>query len=519
MPVETSVKDAGLWEKSVHVTVPATEVNAEFNSVLAGLTTQVNLPGFRPGKVPRDVIERRFSADVKKQVAANLLQEALYTAIEKENLKAIGEPQLEEPEKISPARGQPFTFEFKTEVFPEFELPNYKELKVEQEEVDVLPEEMDNALDAIRERHATEVDAPADHAIANKDSASGVLRVLVDGAEVHKEEEARLLVVDGHCFGAHAHLGDTYLLGAKVGEKRTADETLQDGFPVEAHRGKKATIEFEVKAIKMLQLPPVDDELAKRVNMDNIQSLKDRIRSSLLEKIDDTIHTRTRENLLEQITRDLKFELPKRALENSVRNNVTQGAQYMQQMGVTPEAIGMTPEMIFQRSVAASIHELRRFFLLSAIAEKENLNAEDEEVDDIVAGMARKQNVNVEQLFEKMVEEGQIDQIETNIRLKKAVEFVTDCAEITVVPRKPFKAEHDHGHGHDHGDAGHSHGEPGAEVAHEHGHAHDHGVEAHEHGHDCGHDHGAEAHEHGAHEHGHDCGHDHGVEGHDHGAA
>ena len=512
LAVEVSVKDAGLWEKTVSVTVAAADVNQEFNSVLGELAGKVNLPGFRAGKVPKEVVERKFGADVKRQVAGNLLQQAVYSAIEKEGLNTIGEPSFEAPEKIAAARGQPFTFEFTTEIFPQFELPPYTGLKSDKEEIDVLPAEMDEALERIRERFAEEAPAEEGRAMANKDSAAGVLRVLVDGVEVHTEKDARLLVVDGHVFGAHGHIADSYLLGAKVGEKRVIEEALADSFPIEEQRGKKATIEFEVQAIRSLHLPPLDDELAKKVNMPDAQSLKDRVHASLLEKIRDTIEDRTANELLRQIEEKVSFELPPRALQHAATNNLSQNIQQRSKMGITPAAMGISTEMMAGQSLEHGKKELRRFFILSAIADKENLVAEEEEVDDVILNMSRQQQVPVQQLFDKLAQEGQIQQIETNIRFKKAMEWITDNAELTVVPRKPFNQDggHDHGHdhgehaehGHEHGEAGHDHGEQAPAVSAEHGH---------EHGHDCGHDHGDAGHA----EHGHDCGHDHG--GHDHG--
>lgn len=515
LAVETSVKDSGVWEKTIGVTVAAEEVAKEFNTVLGELAGKVNLPGFRAGKVPRDVVERKFGGDVKRQVAGNLLQRAVFSSIEKEGLNTIGEPQFDAPESIAATRGQPFTFQFTTEVFPEFELPPYKGLKAEQEEIDVLPEEEENAIKGICERFAEDGEAPEGHAMANKDSAAGVLRILVDGNEIHKEEDARLLVVDGHVFGAHAHLGESYLLGAKVGEKRVIEEALAESFPIAEQRGKKATIEFEVKAIRVLKVPAVDDELAKKVGVNDAAALKERVHSSLLQKVRETIMDRVSSTLLGQIEEKVSFDLPKRALNAAASNNLSQNIQQMSKMGVTPAALGIDAEQMANQSLEFGKKELRRFFILSAIADKEGLVAEDDEVDDVVVSLSRQRNIPVQQLFDKMAEDGQLQQIETNIRFKKAMEFITDSAEVTVVPRKPFTQDEGHG-GHDHG--GHEHAELGHEHSHSHGGeecTHDHGAadQGHSHdGHDCAHDHGDAGHSHDApkaqagHEHGHEHG-------------
>lgn len=518
MNLTTAVADAGTWEKSVNVTVPAEEVGKEFNTVIGSFSGQVSIPGFRPGKVPRDVIEKRFGSEIRKQVTASLLERAIHAALTKENLKIVGDPEFNEPEKIIVTKGQPFVFDFKAEIFPQFELPPYTGLKAEQEEIEVLPEEMEQALNSIRERLAEEAPAEEGHAMAERDSAKGVLRILVDGAEVHKEDEAQLLIVDGHVFGAYAHLGANYLAGAKVGEKRAVEETLAGNFPVEAHRGKKATIEFEVKSIKTLRLPPIDDEMAKKVGMDDAQALREKVRSSLIEKIGESIRTRTRESILHQVIDNSKFDLPARTLARAASANMTESVNYLARMGVSPDAVGLTPEAMAAKSRSGGEAELRRFFVIAAVAEKEKITAEEEEVDEVIVGMARRQNVPAQQLFDRLAEEGQIGQIEMDIKFRKTIEFIMDSAEIAVVPRKPPEKAGGHEHrehapGHEHG--GHEHALP--EDGHEHGeHAHEHAEHGHEHGEHAehGHEHGEHGHEHGAHEHG-EHGHEEG--GHEHG--
>jgi trigger factor len=507
--VTTAVADTGTWEKKINVTVAPEDVGREYNTVIGGFSGHVNLPGFRPGKVPRDVIEKRFGTEIRKQVTANLLERAIQTAVEKENLKIVGDPEFDEPEKILVSKGQPFSFEFKAEIFPQFELPPYTGLKAEQEEIEVLPEEMEQALNSIRERMAEEAPAEEGHAIGERDSATGVLRVLVDGAEVHKEDAAQLLVVDGHVFGGYAHLGANYLTGAKVGEKRAVEETLAGNFPVEAHRGKKATIEFEVKSIKLLRLPPIDDELAKKVEVADVQALKEKVRSSLIEKIGETIRNRTRDNILHQVIDNSKFELPARTLARAASANMTESVNYLARMGVSPEAVGLTPEAMASKSRSGGEAELRRFFVLAAIAEKEKITAEEEEVDEIIVGMARRQGVPAQQLFDRLAEEGQIGQLEMDIRFRKTIEFLMDSAEIAVVPRKP--AEKMGGHEHPEHAPGHAHEHEHAEQAPEHAeHAHGHDEFGHEHA-EHGHEHAEHGHEHGEH------GHDHGEHGHEHG--
>ena len=496
--VETSVKEGEKWVRTISVTIPAADVNKEFNHVLGSLSGMVNLPGFRPGKVPRDIVEKRYGGDIKKQVTQNLLEKSITTAIDKEKLKVVGDPVFDVL-KIQVEKNAPLAFEFGVEIFPHFELAKYSGLAIEQEEIDLLPEELEEAYKNILARYSEEADAAPDHAIADKDNAGGILRVLVEGKEIHKEEDARLLVVDGHVFGAYAHLGDKFLLGAKAGDKRTVEETLATGFPLAEFIGKKATLEFEVKSIKVLKQPELNDELAKKMEFPDLEALKEKVRTTLLDKIGDTIKDRTQDTLLRLITDNTKFELPERALARAASRNLENQVQQFSRMGYSLDQLGMDPEKFVANSKENSESELRRFFVLEALCEKEQIKVEDVEVEEYVVGMARQQNTPAQALFDKLYEEGQLPQIEASLRMKKAVEFIVDQAEIKIVPRKAVKPASLEG-GHEHGEhAGHDHG------GHEHAALAEHG--GHEQGghEDCGHDHG-----------GHDCGHDHGGHKHAH---
>ncbi|MFH0937945.1 MAG: trigger factor, partial [Planctomycetota bacterium] len=149
--VETQVKDVGVCEKSLDITVPAAEVQRVFDKLLGELARQVVMPGFRRGKVPRDLLTKRYAADIQKQVSGELLERGLKSGLAKEKLTALGEPILD-VEKYKAINGEPFTFNVIIEVSPNVELGNYKGLVIEQEEIDVLPGEIEESVARIRNR-------------------------------------------------------------------------------------------------------------------------------------------------------------------------------------------------------------------------------------------------------------------------------------------------------------------------------------------------------------------------------
>ncbi|MCY3017795.1 MAG: trigger factor [Planctomycetota bacterium] len=469
--VETKLTDAGTWARSLNVTVPVEAVNKEFDVAIGELAGALHLRGFRPGHVPRAVVEKRFGDDIRKQVTASLLRRALHSAILKEKLDIVGEPVVD-AEKLLAQRAQPFSFSVDVEVKPAFELSSYKGLIVEQEEVEVLPEEMDEAVNNLRERFAAPADAAPDHPMGERDMAEGALRFIVDGKEVHKED-GRLLLMDGHVMGAYAHLDAKFIEGAKVGEKRTIEETLGDSFPVEAHRGKKATIESEVAKIRVHALPPVDDALAQRLGLKTLEELKEKVRASLLEKLGEEIRRKTQYELLDRAVATSPFELPKRLQATMSNRSAESTLSYLARLGLDPKALGAGIEQFTADARERAIIEIRRFFVLDAICAKEGIAVTEEDIDEEIVRRARSQSMRASELYDKMVEDGSLPRLEADLKIRKALEFLVEQADVRIVPRKPRPKTHDHDHGAaapaEAAEHGHEHG---AGEGHEQGHEH-----------------------------------------------
>jgi len=475
--VETTLADAGVWAKNIGITILTPDVDKEFDSVCGELAGTVRLPGFRPGKIPRNIIEKRYGDEIKKQVTANLLQRGVRSAIAKEQLEVIGQPVVDHT-KYKAERGQVFKFDLEVEVKPHFEVGAYKGLSVEQEEIEVLPEEMASATDRILERFAERIEAGADHAVVEHDVVEGDLRFIVEGNEVHKED-GQLLVMNGHVVGAYAHLGAKFLEGAKIGEKRTVEEAIGAHFPNKEHAGKKATIEFTVKSIRSRKMPELNEELAQKLGMKTVDEVNEKIRSSLLETIGNQIHKRTQYELLDKVVAATPFELPKRLTEMMSARTMQDSMQQLAQMGVDPATLGENEKLSLDATDRAG-SEMRRFFIVDAICAKEGIQVQEEDVDEEIVKLARSQNMRASELYDKLIEEDRLGELHADLKIRKVLEFLVDQSDVKIVPRKPAPTPDSAGHEHtEHAPVENAPAES-APAAHDHSHDHSHG---HEHGH------------------------------------
>jgi len=458
--VKTVVSDAGTWAKKLAITVGSADVGKVYDGIVTELSRGLNVPGFRPGKVPKDYALKRFGDEIKKQAKAQIVARALRSSLETEKLDTVGTPDVE-IEKVELQPGKDLSFDAIVEVRPTFELGTYKGVPIEQEETEIFPEEVDQEVEGIAFRLATEGDAPADATLQDKDKALGVLRYLIDGNEVKREDDAHLLLVRGHTVGVYAHVGIDFLKGAKVGEKRTLEEALSQGFPMPEHRGKKATLEFELKSIRRPVLPPLDDEFAKKVGAESVQSLKDKIGERIRENLAEESKKKVRQTLIDKLIDETKFELPERLRKRFSAQLAENSEQMMVQMGVSREQLGLNEQEFHERALKNAEKEIRQYFVLEELCRKENIDVGEDELDEELVRQARSRNVRAADLYDQMnSQDPGLRQFKADLRHRKALEFLVQQAEVKVVPRKKAEAcEHDaHGHGHDHGhDHGHSH--------------------------------------------------------------
>jgi trigger factor len=451
-PVEVAVvvgeadgEDGGPWAKRLSLTIAAAEVNKCFDKISDELSRQVRLPGFRPGRVPRALLEKRLGDGLVAEAAKNLVARGMHSALEREKLDAIGTPKPCVGE-LKPARGQDFSFAVDIELRPTFELPEWKGLPVEQEEAELLPEELDAALRQLCERKATYEEVSADHVLDAKESyqVNGKGRYLIDGQEIYAEDQVGwgLTAGGGKVLGARSNdLISDFLMGAKVGDKRSCELELSAYFPVEAHRGKKAVVEVEITSIKRRVVPEFNDELAKKVGLGTADELRETIRTNLLESLIERIKSEVRSSLLDRLVSSTAFELPKRLARTVAAEYAQQGEQYALSMGfdakAIPDELAKTMDDSYRQE---SEKQLRRSLFLRAFCEKENIRPSEEEVDAEVVRQAKEANQRAADVLQQLyANAAAYENFVTRMANEKALEMVVEHANVKIVPRK--KAE------------------------------------------------------------------------------
>jgi trigger factor len=416
--MEFHVETTGPCRKRVKVTIPSEMVSAEFDKSYRQWVKTVPIPGFRPGKAPRKLVEKKFGKQVADEVKQTLLDTAFEKALKENELAPIAEPELD-IEQVTVEPSQAVDFDFTVTVKPEFELPDYGDIEVEAPPADPTDEEVERALRGLRKSKAT-LRPIKDGTIANEDVVSLKVRGLSGEKELFHHENlpyevgSRMLadlIVDGL---------DEDLEGKKV----DATVTAKAFAPPYAENHPLAGIELELQAEvldhKRPELPDLDDAFAKLFDFDSKDELVDVVRKDVHNQKE-----RQREKLIEdlalnQLVEKSDFELPQELIEREA-DELARRASYELQMQETPEEdIAKRVSEIRKQRATESARELKAFFVLDKIVDKERILVPESEVQEAVAQIGAYHEKTPEQMYALLRDSDRLSSLRNQLRVKKA---------------------------------------------------------------------------------------------------
>jgi trigger factor len=427
--MDVKVDTLAACKKRLTITLSREEIKAKMEERYAELEREAQVPGFRPGRAPRRLVEKRFHEAVEEETRIKLISDSLTKALEEQKLDVLGEPDLD-PEKIKMPEDGPLTFSIDLEVRPEFEVPDYIGIPVAVEQPTVGDADVAQALERLRESHGRLEEVPAGGEAKENDIVTGDVVVQVGDLMVLDRQGARVPVAAIAIEGIRLEKFGELLAGAKAGETRSTKITIDETAEKEDLRGKEAEVRVKVNRIERIALPD-DAAILKATDHENLDALKRSLRRELEGRSDQVYRERQEDAvqgwLLEQVKIDLPEELAKRHASSLLQRTVT-GLQYR---GVPVEEIEKRLEEIRGVSTERAGRELKLMFILDAIGKKEKVEATDAEVDARVRFMAVQQGRRDDRLREEMEAEGTLANLRGQIRDDKVTRFLLEKAKIT----------------------------------------------------------------------------------------
>jgi trigger factor len=422
-------------KKLVRVEIEAEKVDETFASVTKEFQKEASLPGFRPGKAPREMVLRKYEKDIEQEAKRKLISEAYHKAVEDQKLDVLGQPDIEE---IQFNRGQPLQFAATIETAPEFELPDYKGLLIQRELRGVTDADVERALNLLREQRVTF--NKVERALQSGDIAVVNYTGTCEGKPIIELAPTAKGLSENKHFWVEATPNSfipgfaDQLIGAQAGDKRTVAVDFPADFVTPQLAGKKGIYEVEVTEVKEKVLPALDEALAKSYGAESLEKLQAGVRTDLENELkfkqDKTVRTEVVRALLGRVN----FDLPETAVAHETRNVVYDLVQENTKRGIPRQAIEQQKEQIYSAATRNAKERVKVQFLLQKIAEKEDIKVSQEEIAQRVHHLAGMYQIPADKFLRDLQKRNGLIEVYDQIMNEKVINFLQENAKIEDVP-------------------------------------------------------------------------------------
>lgn len=419
-PTETKNEPSAL-QRELSIEIPAEVVERERESIIGKYQKLARIPGFRRGKVPATVVKQRFSEDINSEVIEALVPRYFREESEKQNLYPVSQPRVTD---LHLHDGEPLKFKASFEVMPDVQIEGYQEIRGEKPEVSVTDEEVEQALNNLREQHASYAAVEEDRAIQDGDYA----QVSFKGTPTEGGEPVEVPEVLVEIGGTNTvkEFSDN-LRGAKVGEERSFNVTYPEDFPDKRLAGKTTHYDSKVIGIKTKSVPELNDEFAKELGAEfnTTNDLRDRIRAGMLAEKEHQAEHEAKDKLIESLVSKFDFPVPEALVAQQIDIRLERGLRALAMQGMRAEDLRkMDLGRLREGQREAALREVKASLLLDKIADAEKIEVSDEELEHEIAGIARQTNQTPDEVRGRLTKEGAVDRIRNRIRNEKALEFL-----------------------------------------------------------------------------------------------
>ena len=429
-PNKVDVADAGTLKKKITVTVLRQKIDAKFDEMFGELATSAQVPGFRIGRAPRRLIEKRFGKEVFQDVRNAIIGESLGDAIDKSQLKTIGEPDID-LEKIELPAGGDMSFSFEVEVMPEFAMPELAGIEVKKHAIKVTPDRVDDYLEQLRVSRARYENT--DRAAADGDTVLAGAKISGEGIQPLEQHGLTLRVAPGQVEGLPLVELGKVLAGKKAGETASLKMTVPGAHPNELWRGKEVTVEISVGQVRRRILPELNEEFAASAGFGSLKEMRAFVSSRLDSRVASEVQQDMRRQLCRYLLENTKFDLPEGLVGRHTHRVLRRRYIDLLYQGMPKAQI---EERITELQAAAAQEakqDLHVSLVLGKIAEDDKIEVTDDEVNARIAQMAAMQNRRPERLRQELAQDGTLEQVRGAVSEEKVLDKLLAQAKITEV--------------------------------------------------------------------------------------
>ena len=409
------------------IEVPAEELEKALETAYQKNKNKISVPGFRKGKVPRNMIEKMYGPAIFYEDAANsLIPDAYEKALDECEEEIVSAPKIDVTQI---EKGKDFIFTAEVAVKPEVTLGKYKGIKVDEADLAVTEEEINAQIEKERENSARTISVE-DRPVKDGDITTLDFEGFVDGVafEGGKGTDYPLTIGSGSFIPGF----EEQLIGAELNKEVEVNVTFPEDYHAKDLAGKPATFKCKIKDIKEKELPELDDEFASEVSaFDTMAEYKEDVKKSLEMKKADAAKIAKEEAVIDAVIEDAKMDIPDAMVETEQRQIIEEFSQRMRMQGLTMEQYmqftGMTPQALMDQTKPQALKRIQSRLVLEAVAKAEDLKASEEDYAAEIKDMSEKYQMEEDKIKEMLGEKGK-KQVEEDLAIRKAVDFLVDNA-------------------------------------------------------------------------------------------
>ena len=427
--IQVTTTEEGPVRRTLQVEVPPEQVSRAFEHVFRDLSQHARVKGFRPGKVPRSVVQKLYGGTVTEEVERLLVSQSLEEAVDRSGVHPVVEPTIDAP---PPVPGQPFSYRVGLEVKPEFALGELRGLPGRKPKLEVGDDDVARELEALRQRHAALVEEPEDVVAARGHVLTIDFTGRVDGEPFE----------GGSARGHELELGEGRLVpgfeeqleGARAGSDVTVRVTFPEDYGNRALAGREAAFDVHVMSIRRRELPALDDEFAKDLGeFESLAALRERIQADLASGAERRARAALERSVLDALIERTPFEVGPGLVDRQLRNRLS-GAHRQLEASVPHEALHEQLARWQEEWRPQAEREVRETLLLEAVARECGLEVDDAELDARLAAIAGRQGADPGQVRRAYEERGLLAGLRGQLVEEKALAWLCTEAKVEEVP-------------------------------------------------------------------------------------
>ncbi|MDQ3120522.1 MAG: trigger factor [Verrucomicrobiota bacterium] len=413
---------------TLRIELPPEEVRKEWDAIASNYARYARIPGYRAGKAPKPVIEKKFRKEIQEELTKKLVSKSYHEAIAEKQLRVVSLTNLEEVEF-----GDDRSMRFRATVVtaPEFELPDYKSIPVQLPPADVSEEDVQAAMERVRDQAADFADV-TDRALATEDFAVLDFDGAIDGVAIseivpeasknlHGGKKFWLQVAPGNFLPQFAE----QIMGMNAGETRSVQVQFPADFPVPELAGARADYAVTLNEIKRKVLPELDDAFAATLMPEKtLADLRHTLEHNLEHEKELEIERAKESEVIRFLHERITFDLPPVLLKNETRRALNELVHRNRERGVPDEMLKGKEKELIEGAGSLAAHRLKTNFILHRIAEQEKLQVTREEIDERIRAQAAQLNVPVEKMRKEIEEHDRLDGLAEEVLLGKTIDFL-----------------------------------------------------------------------------------------------